>query len=286
MLAEIEVLHPGLFSTIQDKGRIGFMGYGVPVSGPMDTYASGMANLLLKNHENAAVLELTQMGPKLRFSETTAIAITGANLSPMINEKSVGNNQLIKINAGDTLSFGKRIFGCRGYLAVLGGFQTEEVLKSKSWYEGISSFGRVEKGMKLPYGTHDQIRIEETHTTVKSGEYFSLSEIEALPGPEFDRLKPEEKCQLQNNLFSIGRNNDRMGIQLTESFPNNLEAILTAPVLPGTVQLTPSGRIIALMKDGQTTGGYPRILQLTEKGINSIAQKVTGDRFRFILKKK
>ncbi|MGB7786903.1 MAG: allophanate hydrolase subunit 2 family protein, partial [Salinimicrobium sp.] len=77
--------------------------------------------------------------------------------------------------------------------------------------------------------------------------------------------------------------NNRMGIQLQEELPNTLDAILTGPVLPGTVQLTPSGKLIVLMRDGQTTGGYPRVLQLSEAGINALAQKLPGEKFRFIL---
>ena len=286
MLAEVEVLHPGLFSSIQDKGRFGFMGYGVPVSGPMDSYAAKMANLLLKNPENSAVMEITQMGPKLRFSETAVIAITGANLSPTVNGEAVENNQLIVINAGDVLQFGKRIFGCRTYLAVKGGFQTEEVLKSRSWYQDITSFARLEKGMKLAYPVSAGEGIVEAHATIRSGSYISTSAIEAFSGPEFDRLSASEKERLENFRFSPGNDNDRMGIQLSELFPNKLKAILTAPVLPGTVQLTPSGRIIVLMRDGQTTGGYPRILQLSQKGINTLAQKVPGDSIYFAIKTK
>lgn len=286
MLAEVEVLHPGLFSSIQDEGRFGFMKYGVPVSGPMDNYAAKMANLLVKNPENSAVMEITQMGPKLRFSDTGLIAVTGANLSPMINGEAVENNQLIVIQAGDVLQFGKRIFGCRAYLSIKGGFHTEEVLKSRSWYQDITSFARLEKGMKLAYPVSAVDGILETHATVRSGSYISTSALEAFPGPEFDRLSTSEKEKLENFRFSPGNNNDRMGIQLSEPFPNKLKAILTGPVLPGTVQLTPSGKVIVLMKDCQTTGGYPRILQLSQKGLNTLAQKVAGESIYFEIKTK
>src|SRR6056297_2703027 len=128
MAAELEVLQPGLFTSIQDRGRFGFMQYGVPVSGAMDSYAAGLANLLLKNQPDAAVLEITQAGPKLRFSEATAITVTGAELSPVLNGRAVENNHVLQVNAGEILSFGKRKFGARAYLAIQGGIFTEKFL--------------------------------------------------------------------------------------------------------------------------------------------------------------
>jgi len=84
MKAEIEVLQPGLFSSLQDSGRKGFMEYGVPVSGARESYASGMANLLLQKSPDAVVMEITQLGPKLKFMASTQIVISGADLSPVI----------------------------------------------------------------------------------------------------------------------------------------------------------------------------------------------------------
>lgn len=282
MTAEVEVLHPGLFSGVQDRGRFGFMAYGVPVSGAMDTYAAQLANLLVKNAADAAVLEITLLGPKLQFSGATAICITGAELSPMINGRVVENNHVLHIDAGDILSFGKRTHGCRAYLAVHGGFLTEEVLNSRSWYEGITSFTKLEKGMKLSYDKSSG-NIQPSHATVKPDDYLSSPNVEAMPGPEFELLSSEDKKRIQKSDFHVGKNNNRMGIQLADPFSNSLQPILTGPVLPGTVQLTPSGTLIILMRDGQTTGGYPRVLQLTERGINTVAQKVMGEKLQFVL---
>lgn len=280
MKAEIEVLQPGLFSTLQDSGRKGFMEYGVPVSGAMDSYASGMANLLLQNSPDAAVMEITQLGPELKFLGATQIVISGADLSPVINGNSIENNRVYNIQAADVLSFGKRIKGCRAYLAVKGGFKTECFLNSSSWYTGITAHTRLEKGMKLEYKI-TSVAKESTHAGIKTDDYLTSEIVETFPGPEFELLSEEEKKILQNSAFTIDKNNNRMGIQLQEEIHNSLEPILTGPVLPGTVQLTPSGKLIILMKDGQTTGGYPRVLQLSEKGINMIAQKVMGEKISF-----
>ncbi len=277
MKAEIEVLQPGLFSTIQDPGRRGFLKYGIPMSGVMDFYAAKFANLILRNNPDSAVLEITQMGPKLRFSHPVKISICGALISPKINNFPIENNRVYKIEAGDELSFGKRKVGCRAYLAISGGFKTKKVLKSRSWFEGVTDNFKLIKSLKLPYESTNESKTE-TNTSIKFiSEYLGTSEIEVFPGPEFDLLSESEQEILKSHNFSIDKNNNRMAIQLQEIVENTLKPIITGPVLPGTVQLTPSGKLIVLMRDCQTTGGYPRVMQLSETGMNKIAQKIIGE---------
>jgi antagonist of KipI len=282
MKAEVEVLHPGLFSSIQDGGRFGYRKYGVPQSGPMDNAAAALANLLLQQERDTAVMEITLQGPKLKFLGATQIVITGALLSPRLDEEEIRNNRVYKVLAGQILSFGKRISGCRAYLSVKNGFKTEEVLKSLSWSPGITQFSRLEKAMKLPFLSGDSEGISSL-SSVGELDHLTSEIVEAFPGPEFHLLSAEEKNMLQKSHFSVGRNSNRMGIQFDEELENNLEPIITAPVIPGTVQLTPSGKMIALMRDCQTTGGYPRILQLGEAGINILAQKIPGEKIQIKL---
>ena len=101
----VEVLHPGFYSTIQDSGRKEFQHLGVPISGAMDQYASKMANAILGNDDNCAVLEITMVGPKLEFTCNTVIAITGANLSPNLNGVDIDNNTVINVIKGNVLVF-------------------------------------------------------------------------------------------------------------------------------------------------------------------------------------
>lgn len=279
MEAELEVLQPGLYSSIQDEGRFGFRKYGVPQSGAMDQLAAGMANLLLQNEQSAAVMEITLQGPVLKFSEPTQIAITGANLSPVLNDLKLLNNQAYHIEAGQLLRFGGRISGFRTYVAIKNGFQTANILRSRSWCKGITPHHRLEKGMVLPY-FGSRVSGSEKLSAVKSNDYLASGIIEAFPGPEFHRLSESEKEKLQYLHVSVGRNSDRMGIQFQEQLKNSLEPIITGPVLPGTVQLTPSGTLIVLMRDCQTTGGYPRILQLSAAGMNVLAQKLPGEKLQ------
>lgn len=281
MKAEIEVLHPGLFSTIQDKGRFGSMKFGVPLSGAMDSYSAKMANLILQNSPNCAVLEITQMGPKLKFSEPAEIVITGADLSPMINNKEIRNYFVYPVKPEDVLSLGRRKTGCRSYLGISGGFQSEVVLGSRSWYEGVTEFSNLAKGMKLSYLSstpRDSLINSALKPSIK---YISQTEVSVFPGPEYEKLPEVLQNQLSRSVFSISKNNNRMAIQLEELFPNSLKPIITGPVVPGTVQLTPGGKLIVLMRDCQTTGGYPRILQLSENAQDILSQKIVGDKISF-----
>ena len=284
-MGELKVLQPGLFSSIQDYGRFGNMKYGVPASGVMDRYAARTANLMLRNDAKDAVLEVTMMGPKLEFMAPTKIVISGAYLSPKLNSEEVENNTILEIAKGDILSFGRRILGCRAYLAISGGFITEEILGSKSWYEGITPFYKLEKGMFISFKEDTTSKIE-TNASLKFEErYLKSPKVTVYEGPEFNLLSEVQKEQLRNSGFSIDPNNNRMAIQLQESVENDMEPIITGPVVPGTVQLTPSGKLIVLMRDCQTTGGYPRVLQLTSEGIRTIAQKLTNEKINFSFKK-
>lgn len=284
MKGEVTVLQPGLYTTIQDLGRTGFQKYGVPCSGVLDKYAAKIANLILRNKANDAVLEITMMGPKLRFEQSGKIAISGGYLSPKLNKSAIENNEVYCVKSGDVLSFGQRKKGARCYLAIYGGFKTEEVLNSKSWYQGISRCGRVKKGSVLNFEptTKDVV---VTNASINYNQfYLNSEEIEVYRGPEYNRLDINQQKIIENKEFHIGNDNSRMAYQLEETLKNHLEPIITGAVLPGTIQLTPSGKLIILMKDCQTTGGYPRILQVSESSLNKLAQKFTNDKLRFVLK--
>ncbi len=165
-MGEIEVLQPGLFSSVQDLGRFGFRKFGVPQSGVMDSYAAKMANLIVGNKKEAAVLEITQMGPKLQFNSDAIIAICGANLSPRLDGETIHNAKIYNVTAGAVLSFGKRKTGCRAYLAFKGGINSEEILNSKSWYKGLTEDFKLEKAMKIHcFKTEELANI--TNTAVK-----------------------------------------------------------------------------------------------------------------------
>jgi biotin-dependent carboxylase-like uncharacterized protein len=279
----IKVLQPGFYSTIQDLGRLGYHEYGVPVSGAMDQYSAKFANALLNNSQNDAVMEITMTGPQLEFQKATQICISGANMSPTLNDNAIKMNTLIDVNSGDTLSFGRLLTGFRSYLAVSGGFQSELKLNSRSMFKHITSNFRIEKGDELSVFEMQQTESIKNAILKFDEKRINLNIIEVFKGPEFEFLTPNQQELLLNVEYTISNLNNRMAYQLEEVFTNSLKSIITSLVLPGTIQLTPSGQLIILMRDCQTTGGYPRILQLKETSINSLAQKCRGQKIQFKL---
>jgi len=279
----IKVLHPGFYSTIQDSGRIGFQQYGVPYSGVMDIYSAALANHTLGNKESASVIEMTMTGATLQFYYDTYICISGADMVAKINDTNIMLNKSIKIISGDILTFGKLKKGFRSYLAVSGGFKTETIMNSQSMYKGITTQSRISKNDELKINTNTYY-IDNKHALIKvNNELYFNDKIEVFKGPEFELLLKNQQEFLFQMTFTISKDNNRMAYQLLETLDNSLEPIITSAVLPGTVQLTPSGKLIVLMRDCQTTGGYPRVLQLKESAINILAQKFTGNVINFKL---
>jgi biotin-dependent carboxylase-like uncharacterized protein len=279
----IKVLHPGFFSTIQDFGRTGYLEFGVPFSGVMDRKATTLANSLLGNKDDEAVLEMTMTGAKLEFKMATCIAICGADMSPKLNNEMVPLNKILQVKANDILYFGKLNTGFRCYLAVLGGFKTETVMKSKSMHQNITRQFMLFKNDELLIAQNTIVQKKQYSSLRFNSSYINSNTIEVYKGPEFENLSANEQNQLFSKPFTISKDNNRMAYQLKEPLENNLKPIITSAVLPGTVQLTPSGKLIILMRDCQTTGGYPRVLQLKESSIDVLAQKFTGKTINFKL---
>ncbi|SDI44826.1 5-oxoprolinase subunit C family protein [Winogradskyella thalassocola] len=279
----IKVIKPGFYSTIQDQGRLGHRSFGVPISGAMDSYSSQFANELVGNDKAAAVLEMTMTGADLLFLKSTTIAITGANMDPKLNSKAIAMFKSIIVHNGDIISFGRLEFGFRAYMAAKGGFLTETVLGSRSMLKGITDDFRIQKDDWLETMKSSNLILPKNAKLKFDASYLNGGTLEVLKGPEFDKLSNDKRDLLLNTTFEVSKYNNRMAYQLQPLVENDLKPILTSPVLPGTVQLTPSGQLIVLMRDCQTTGGYPRVLQLTEKSINILSQKTTGNNLKIRL---
>jgi biotin-dependent carboxylase-like uncharacterized protein len=277
----IKVLSPGFYTSIQDLGRFGYGEFGVPVSGAMDQFTAKLANQLLGNTTKEALLEITLGNCKLLFEKQLDICISGADFLPKINDTTVILNKVLTVEKDDILTFDRPVFGARCYLAISGGFQTEMVLKSRSYYKGITNVERVQKNEILQILEKSRPNPRSLSVIKINAEHFTTNIIKVYEGPEYNYLNDEQRKRLVNTTFTISKENNRMGYRLNELIVNDLGAIITSSVLPGTVQLTPSGELIVLMRDCQVTGGYPRILQLTENAINILAQKSTGDSFNF-----
>nr|WP_283771745.1 biotin-dependent carboxyltransferase family protein [Cellulophaga sp. 20_2_10] len=279
----VKVLQTGFYTSVQDLGRFGYQKYGVPYAGVMDERAAVLANSLLGNTTNSAVLEFTMTGPKLQFLSNTRICITGGDFLPIVNSIPIKNDSVIVIKKGDILSFGTKKSGFRGYIAVLGGFLTDSVMNSRSMFNNVTKHHVLQKDGVLPIDNVEILENQSYASLAVDNTYLEEKIITVHKGPEFTKLDAHQQKKLFNTVFTVSKNNSRMAYQLSELVENRLKSIITSVVLPGTVQLTPSGQLIILMKDCQTTGGYPRVLQLTGAAINTLAQKFTGDELAFSL---
>ncbi|MGO4889231.1 biotin-dependent carboxyltransferase family protein [Anaerobacillus sp. MEB173] len=294
----MKVLRPGLLTTIQDLGRVGYQKYGVIMSGAMDTYALRVANLLVGNEEGEAGLEITLSGPTLQFEKDSLIAITGGDLSPTIENKPVPQWKPVVVKKGSVIQFGHCITGCRAYLAVAGGFDVPEVMESRSTYlrAGIGGYhGRaLQIGDQIEFRDTSELSLLIQRLTEIDEQYFlttswsvkqadNKQKIRVLRGAQYDAFTSESKDAFFEKRFQVSPQSDRMGYRLSGAaltFSQSLEMISEAVSL-GTVQVPPDGNPIILLADRQTTGGYPRIGQVVTVDIPLIAQMKPGEFIQF-----
>lgn len=281
----LHFVKPGLQTLVQDEGRFGFQHVGIPRGGVMDKPAAQQANYLVGNAPSLPVLEISLLGPTIVFKGFGQIAICGANLSPELNKKTINNDETINVSDGDVLDFGRNITGCRAYLAVGGVWQVKKWMNSYSSAafdaKKITPQSVIEKGSVLKVLTSSPVQ-----KRIGSQLDISISNlVKVLPGPEFYRFSSLEIAHFFSATFHHSPASNRMGCRMVESIPNlkTNTNIISSAMLPGTVQITPSGHPIILMMDAQTTGGYARIVQLRDEELPKLAQACVGDELRFCL---
>lgn len=269
-------------TSLQDEGRLTGAQFGIPTAGAMDQKSFRWANHILQNSPHSVALEMVQPGLRIQFDQACQIALAGAQVAVSLNQTPLVNSSLISIAAGDLLEVGPFLSGSRLYLCIQGGFQVERYLSSGSDFESITSSSKRSTQDVLSYLT-----IPQPHSLGAKPKWetswFESPEIEAYRGADWTLLSSAQQELIHSTTFHLSKFSNRMGIQLEELLPNQLEDLPTNPVFSGTVQLTPGGKIIVLMRDAGVTGGYPRILHLTEEGQSKLAQKRVGDSIRFQL---
>ena len=274
----IKVIQPGLFTTIQDGGRHGYRNIGIPTSGFMDQESAWAANKIVNNDREESLIEITLKGPTLLFNNNCTISITGGDFNPLINGMPIKMYESINVKLGDTLKINNTKNGARCYLAISGGLDVKSIFGSKSFLSNITESYYLRKG--------DEIKISDnsySKTLKKNKLKFKLNRsMDVFKGPEFDLLSIKVKNILFENEFTI-RSNSRMAYNLDEKAQIGIKSIISSPVMPGSVQLTPSGKIIILHRDCQTIGGYPRILQLDTNSLNNLSQLKSNDKIKFSL---
>ncbi len=245
----IQITKTGIFTTLQDEGRLGYAQFGINRGGVMDWFSAKSLNILLENDENEAMLEMHFPAATFHFLAPTRFAITGADFSPKLNFKSIENNKTYLAKTGDILNFSSKIQGERAYFGIEGGFESSKWLASVSPnsaadFEAIS----IENEAILAF----------KKTTFSTKKLFLSSEFSIKKTNQI-RYIPEIDLDLKQ-AFKISPNANRMGFLLqSETISISHESILSSAVSFGTIQILPSGQLIILMADHQTSGGYPRL---------------------------
>ena len=274
----IKVIQPGLFTTIQDGGRHGYRNIGIPTSGFMDQESAWAANKIVDNDREESLVEITLKGPTLLFNNNCTISITGGDFNPLINDIPIKMYESINVKSGDKLKINNTKNGARSYLAISGGINVKSIFGSKSFLSNISESYYLRKGDEIKISDNSNNKILK-----KNKLKFKLNRsMEVFKGPEFDLLSIRVKNMLFKNKFTV-RTNSRMAYNLEENVQIGIKSIISSPVMPGTVQLTPSGKMIILHRDCQTTGGYPRILQLNKSSLNHLSQIKSNEKIKFSL---
>lgn len=297
----VEVIKSGLLTTLQDRGRIGCAHLGVGRAGAFDAPALRIANALVGNPDDACGLEMTLLGPTLRFHRNAWIAATGAPLSLSVNGHDAPMWAPVHVSAGTHVVLGAMLTGCRSYLAVRGGFDIEPVLGSRS--TDLNAALGPFKGHALQTG--DTLKIGEgVHgmrgRAVTSGRpshpppawrldprpWFDGApphSLRLIQGSHFSSLSTRSRKLLFDATFTVQANSNRVGLRLAGpklAWDTPVEMISEAGIA-GLLQLPPSGQPIVFGVECPVSGGYPRIGQVAAVDLPRLAQLRPGDALHF-----
>ena len=282
-----KVISPGPYVTIQDKGRFGYQQIGVPVSGALDPYASHIANLLVGNPENCAVLEITILGPLLKVLQEADIALTGADIEVWLNSDRIPLWQTIRVKPDDQIRIQQVKSGCRAYLAVNGGFDAPVVMGSRSTYVGGKLGGYKGRLLKkddiLSTGEGSLLKSPRRLPEAQIPRYPNAITLRAIAGPQDDFFDEGLETLFQEE-FTVTDKANRMGyrlqgppIKVKDDMP---ESIISEPTIPGGIQIPADQQPIILLVE-QTVGGYAKIATVISSDLSKIAQATPGVTVRF-----
>lgn len=287
-VTSIIVKKGGFLTTVQDIGRIGYQKFGMPVAGVMDNFSYRVANFLVGNNEDEAVLEATLMGPELEFGGEMSFALTGADMKAKLNGKEISMWESYKVVKGDVLSLGVIARGLRTYIAFSGSIDVPLLNNSKSTYfkTGIGGF----KGRKLL--NNDELKIKVSDQIVYGKymdpkyipEFKRKGNVRVVLGPQDDYFTEEGiKTFLNDQGYKITKEADRMGYRLDGKTIEHIDKadIISDGALFGSVQVPANGLPIILMADRQTAGGYTKIATVVSTDLPMLAQMGEGSQIVF-----
>ena len=270
-----KVIKSGIFTTIQDAGRSGLKRWGLSDGGAMDMSAFMRANLSLGNVPSSAVLEIYGQGPNIEIFASTTLSCIGVNTEVLVNNKAVISP--FTVQEGDLVSF-KVLEGNCGYIAVKGGFSNELYLGSTAYHYGLKNSSAIITNNSF-LQKFDGNQNEKHSAKLKTPDYEK--NIRVYPGPE-SRLFSTSQLEQTLHSLAVSADFNRMAYPLENATPvPHHFKIASSGIIPGMIQLTPSGEMYVLGRDCQTTGGYPRIWTIHPDDLNVFYQKRPGDRFDF-----
>jgi antagonist of KipI len=288
----IEVIKPGLLTSLQDAGRRGYAHLGLGRAGAVDEPARRLANALVGNAGDEAALEITLAGPTLRFQRDAVVALTGGLIEARVDGQPLPAWTSCFLPAGSVLRLGGMRHGCRSYLAVRGGFDGAPILGSRSsdLHAGVGS--AVQSGDMIAVGEHASASWFRPGASMQALRWgldpqpwldYARAPLTLLRGHHWDALDHASQHALFTQRFMVSKDSNRTGNRL-DGAPLHLRRpleLISEATLPGTLQLPPSGQPIVLLAEAPVTGGYPRIGQLAAVDLPRLAQRRPGDTVSF-----
>jgi biotin-dependent carboxylase-like uncharacterized protein len=282
----IRVKNPGMFSTIQDLGRYGCTHLGISPAGAADRLSLRIANLLVGNRENAPALEMTLLGATLEFEERRIVALAGADCDARVGTTSVRLGEAVEVPPGGVLKCGGMKTGARSYLAVQGGFDVPAVMGSAAT-DVRGRFGGFE-GRRLKAGDLLPVQDGRSAGTRKLkpdalDAVYRHDTVRVTRGAQQEWFGPEAFEVLFSSPYSISDQSDRTGLRLTGEplRPREQSQLLTDGIPLGAMQVPQDGQPIILFVDQQTTGGYPKIVNVIMADMHHVGQLRPHEQVRF-----
>jgi antagonist of KipI len=281
----LTVVKPGMLTTVQDTGRRGYQGLGVPVSGPMDAYSHRLANQALGNDPKAAALEITLLGPELLADGDLTCAIAGAEIPCTVDGVAAPYNEPFAVPSGARLRFGARSKGARATVAVGGGFDLPETLGSRATHlvSHMGPFG----GRALRAGDVLPVKRAASHAPRVVGRPLDLpsggARVRIVSAAHRERFTDDAWGLLVRAQFIVSPQSNRMGYRLDGPALGHVRgADMLSEAMPiGAIQVPASGQPILLMAERQTTGGYPTIANVITADLPIAGQLAPGDWIAF-----
>jgi biotin-dependent carboxylase-like uncharacterized protein len=276
----MRIVATGLRATIQDHGRFGHLRDGVPPSGPADPYAFAAAQALVGNDARAAAIEIVGGAftfhcddPRIVAATGRDVALRGRDLVPGWTAAFARSGETFSVVGGERARF--------AYLAVSGGIATEPILGSRSAFLPAGIGSPLRAGEALPLGNARVDAERAGHST--AGPDYDTGQIRAITGPHAQRFTDEAESLFFRSEFRVEPASDRMGTRLSGPRIGAREGeILTCGVVAGAVQIPSGGAPIVLLAEHQATGGYPVIATVVSADLGLVAQRLPGERLRFV----